>query len=141
MFPAIHTTYAEFKRAHPNGLLLKKEDKGEAGSHYADYYNDQSKLGIFGRLDNFERLPGKTLVIGLRLPKGEFAVTMDYLERHRWAEIGKGPIVYVSYDSESKTVSAVGTQSQASSFMWQVPVVTSYWFAWASFFPNSELIK
>ena len=141
LFPAIHTTFAGFKKSHPNGQLLKKEAKGPHGSPYADYFDDQSKLGMFGRLDNFERLPGKALVFGLRLPEGEVAITKDYLEEHGHAEIGEGPIVMVSYDPESKTVRAIATQSQTTSFAWPVPVITSYWFAWASFFPDSELIK
>ena len=121
--------------------MLKKEEKGEAGSSYADYYNDQSKLGMFGRLDNFERLPGKALVIGLRLPAGEVAVSMDYLEEHGSATIGDGPVVTVSYDSKSKRVEATQVPNLDSSTATAVPVITSYWFAWASFFPNSELIK
>ena len=139
--PEIYTTYAEFKKSHPDGLLLKKDEKGEAGSHYEDYYNDQKKLGIFGRLDNFERLPGKALVIGLRLPDGEVAVSMDYLEKHGRAEIGEGPFVIVRYDSKTKTVDAIQVPSLESSLAQPVPVITSYWFAWASFFPNSKLIE
>lgn len=139
LFPAIHTTYAEFKKSYPNGQLLKKEEKGEAGSHYDEYFSDSTKLGIFGRLDDFERLPGKTLVYGVRLSEGAFAVTMDYLEEHGSAVIGKESMVTVRYDSGSKTVSA--TRAAGGEDATPVPVVTAYWFAWASFFPSSKLIK
>ncbi len=141
LFPAIHTTFAEFRKLYPDGQLLKKEEKGPHGSAYADYFDDQSKLGMFGRLDNFERLPGKALVIGLRLPDGEVAITVDYLEEHGFASIGEEPIVTVNYDRDSKTVSARRSPSPAHSYAEPVATITAYWFAWASFFPNSELIK
>ncbi len=62
--PALHTTYSEFKELYPEGLLLKKPEKGESGSSYDSYFADPDKLGIFGRADNFQKLDGKDKVFG-----------------------------------------------------------------------------
>lgn len=141
LIPAIHTTYAEFKKQYPHGQLLKKEEKGPEGAPYAEYYADSTKLGIFGRIDDYERLPGKTLVVGLRLAGGEVAVSMDYLEEHGSATVGENPKIVVTYDSKSKTVSANQAKPGNKMLGDAFPVITSYWFAWASFFPETELIK
>jgi hypothetical protein len=65
VYPSTMTTYAEFVAHHPDGLILAKPD-GMTESHYARYYADRSRMGIFGTQNNDTRLDGKDKVIGLR---------------------------------------------------------------------------
>ena len=149
--PFSHTTFAEFKKQYPNGKLLKKTADAQAGSTYDSYYADKDKLGIFGRVDNFERLAGKDKVYGIRFDNSETAVAENYLAENGYAVVKNGSKrIYVSYDSGSHSVAAFDLpdsvkasgkiniqEFSANSY----PILSAYWFAWVSFFPETELIK
>lgn len=60
---ATHTTWSQWRSAHPETLVLDKG--GSYGSDaYSSYYN-RSDLGVLGGSLSDERLPGKELVLGL----------------------------------------------------------------------------
>lgn len=175
-FPAIHSTYKDFKRTYPNGLLLKKPEMGEAGSPYNSYFSDNEKLGIFGRANNFTRLNGKDKVIGIRLTNREVAVSYDYLSREEFAFISDSvaPVILI-FNVAGATVSAFIFDKIDNNYLtsldisdgiisiaegrikWDAysgyaiseeienlkikPTMTAFWFAWVSFFPETELIK
>ncbi len=175
-FPAFHTTFEVFARLFPNGLLLKKPEKGLSGSPYDSYFADKTKLGIFGRADNFQKLNGKDKVFGLRFGEKEIAVSEAYLHKHGYAliENESSPVV-ITYGSDGMTAVAFvltefnqadlkslkidsnrislpnrqvawdgrtgKTLSGSAEYLRMVPVITAYWFAWAGFFPDTELIK
>ncbi|UCD95615.1 MAG: DUF3179 domain-containing protein [Candidatus Zixiibacteriota bacterium] len=175
-FPALHTTYDEFIKLYPDGLILRKPGRGYAVSSYESYFSDETKLGIFGRPDNFQRLGGKDKVIGLRLGDNQTAVSEDYLQTNGYAVIPEAkPPVVITFDSETRTAAAFllpGTGPTGATkirvetgrillpgknISWDaktgrvvegggddlkmVPAITSYWFAWISFFPSTRLIK
>ena len=175
-YPAIHTTYAEFKKLYPHGQLLKKPEKGEPSSHYSKYFDDSEKLGMFGRVDDYERLSGKDKVFGLRRGDKQVAISLIYLKTNGRSLItGIGDPIIVTYDASSETASAFvfeGNQRAAvkglkvdgdrmiapgGRTVWHsrtgkviegdgtnlsvVPTMSSFWFAWVSFFPNTELVK
>ncbi len=175
-FPAIHTTYAEFKKQYPNGQLLKKPEKGEAGSPYSQYFADPDKLGIFGRANNFERLAGKDKVFGIRQGDQQVAVAEAYLVERGYAMIADLPEPIVITDDKNSTTAAAcaftGKQTETikglkvdsnriiisdGKLVWDaltgeliegdgenlalVPTMSAYWFAWLTFFPETELIK
>ena len=176
IFKASHTTFANFKKQYPDGLLLVKPEKGDAGSVYQDYFADSAKMGIFGRVETFEQLAPKAKVFGVKLGNHQSAVSLEYLEANGQALL---PIasrtVIVIYDKQSQSVngflllendtldpaelvvinSKITTKdgspgwdrstgkllSGSGDDLEQVSVITAFWFAWASFFPNSDLIK
>ncbi len=175
LLPALHTRYSEFKELYPDGLLLKKPEKGESGSSYDSYFADPEKLGIFGRADNFQKLDGKDKVFGLRLGERQVAVSEDYLVKNRLTIVsGTNPPIIVTYDVDSKTVAAFALRNHSQTDLvniriedntlflsgdnaaWDsrtgrvksgdvdsldpVPAISAYWFAWISFFPDTELI-
>lgn len=176
IFKASHTTFSEFKKNYPDGLLLVKPEKGEAGSVYNDYFADSVKIGIFGRVETFEKLVPKARIFGVRVDNHQSAVSLEYLEANRYAVLPLASItIIVTYDKPSETVNAfklegitlaeipdlLVTDSKISlkdgSAIWEVstgkllsgsgsdlesvPVITAFWFAWASFFPGSDLVK
>lgn len=174
-FPAQHSTYAAFKENYPEGLLLSKEEKGSHGSNYEGYFNDPTKLGIFGRQDRFFRLNAKDMVLGVRHDENETAVSVSYLEDRGYALLDKmSPPIVVTYDKASNTSAAfelpeLGLKdygkinidetaiklgenrawsirtgksvAKGGSDLKPVAVITSYWFAWATFFPDTELVN
>lgn len=149
-----HSTYGEFKKQFSNGMLLKKEKLGEAGSHYNKYMEDSTKFGIFGRADTFNKLGGKELVFGIRHGEKVVAVSKDYLiKKSYYAFKSNESTILVFYDKNSETINAFETDYKMSNGYvlnkWNleelkkfnpVPVVTSYWFAWISFFSETELV-
>ncbi len=172
--PAIHTTFKDFAEEYPDGKLLKKPAKGKHGSGYSDYFSDESRLGIFGRADTFEKLKAKEKVYGLRLESGPAAVSENYLVWNSFALLDdEKQKIIVTYDSTGQTASAfkfprdieptkdkLKINNNKLSFednIWdintgqnlsdnaesltRVPLITAFWFAWASFFPETELIK
>ncbi len=175
-FPAIHSTYKNFKKAFPHGRLLKKPEKGEAGSPYDSYFGDKEKLGIFGRSDSYARLDGKDKVIGIRMETREVAVAFDYLRYKGLVLIhDSAAAIIVIFNADRATVSAfifdepLDTDSVSlnvsenilsiadGKMKWNAstgvaisegtvslkikPIMTAFWFAWASFFPETELIE
>ncbi len=131
-----HSTFAEFKKQYPNGVLLKKEIIGEASSHYKKYMDDSTKFGIFERADTFNKLGGKELVFGIRHDDKIVAVSKDYLIKNKSYSFKSGELtVVIDFDNESNTVIAYEKKDNKP-----VGVVTSYWFAWISFFSETELI-
>jgi hypothetical protein len=174
LYPSSITTFADFKRSYPDGRLLTKPEKFEKGSKYDQYFSDSTKLGIFGRVDNFKRVPGKTKVIGLRLASGNIAVTLEKLAEAVVVLMPTAkPSVALLYDAATETSYAYdlsglpgeqatelavdGSRLMAGAAAWDirsgnaidgksvplkpVPIITAFWFAWASFFTDSELIQ
>ncbi len=174
LYPSTITTFAEFKKLYPNGKLLSKPEKFDKGSHYSGYFSDSTKLGIFGRIDNFKRTSGKTKVIGVRLDNYDIAVTYEKLSNEKFVLLDKAdPQVVILYNSETATAFAYelaelsdeqiksfaveGTNISTAGITWDirtgksidgnspalkpVPLITAFWFAWASFFPTSDLLQ
>ncbi len=174
LLPSRHTTYGEFKETYPDGRLLAKPAKGEAGSHYADYFThpDRLRLGIFGRANTFTKLPGKAVVYGLRLGGEALAVAERYLAEQGFAvtSLSETPVI-ITYDPVGNAVAAfqlpareIDTVTVEDGWIiyhnertWQattgaaaqpheadletLPLISGFWFAWVSFFPNTQLVK
>lgn len=175
LYPSSISTFAEYRASYPDGMILVKPEKGEAGSSYNSYFADRDKLGMFGRVDNFQRLAGKDLVYGLRAGERQVAVSEEYLAKNGYAYIDQlQPPVMIAFNKEGNSVSAFAvddTELAADAFavtgnkiikvdgktVWdattgkllegkgkdlkEVAVMSAYWFAWASFFPETALIK
>ena len=149
-----HSTFSEFKKQYPHGLMLKKEIIGEAGSHYTKYMEDSTKFGIFNRADTFNKLGGKELVFGIRHGDKVVAVSKNYLVKNGTYAFKSGDsVVLVEYETNSGSISAF--ECEYNFVNDKIPptiiindlvkkksvgVVTSYWFAWISFFSETELI-
>lgn len=101
--PSVQTTWGEWKRMHPDTLVLKKE-RPVRGSLYADYFADPSRMGISGQQRPDARLPGKALVVTLREGQDALAVPLQSLSRtplHETSLAGK-PLAIV-FNSGSRT--------------------------------------
>ncbi len=107
LFPSALTTYDEFKKQYPHGKLLTKADKGPPRSPYDTYLSDESQLGTFGRVDNFERLKGKDVVFGLRLDGKQVAISQGHLLERRLVVLQQfSPPVVVTCDTAGNSVAA-----------------------------------
>lgn len=83
-YPASHTTWQQWRRLHPDTLLLSKQTAlGVEGTHntYRGYFDDPERLGIFGTRNPDTVLPGKEFVLGLSL--GDRPVAYPYRDLNR----------------------------------------------------------
>lgn len=80
VFPSAQTTWAEWKKAHPETQVLLKDAGMQDGSRYAAYFSDPDRMGIRGGLELDERLPGKDLVLGVRVAGEAAAYPVELLD-------------------------------------------------------------
>ena len=78
--PVVQTTWREWKRMHPDTLVLEKE-RSIKDSPYAEYFADPTKLGMPGNTNPDQRLPGKELVVTLRAGDDALAVPLTALKK------------------------------------------------------------
>ena len=92
--PAVQTTWREWLAAHPDTRVLKK-DRDYLFSAYEAYFEDPLKTGIFRTHWLMDRLPGKTLVHGVRLGESALAVPDSLLREGEFlqTQLGNRPVV------------------------------------------------
>jgi len=107
LYPSTQTTFAEFAKEYPNGILLKKPQLGLPNSNYHDYFTDRTKLGIFGRVDKYRKLKGKEMVVGIRSGDKQLAVTAKLLKSKKTIISDHlSPAVLLTGDESGRTISA-----------------------------------
>jgi hypothetical protein len=117
----------------------------------------------------FDRIPQKTYVYGIRLTDKNISVTKEYLKKNKFVKIfGENYKAIMVFDADSESIAAFFVDPQkdqniidnkiiSESNSWNaftgqplsekgkslepIPVITAYWFAWFNFFPNTELIN
>jgi len=83
-YPASQTTWKQWKRLHPNTVVLSKQTVFRIeGTHnaYQGYVDDPERLGILGTRNPDTVLPGKEFVLGLTM--GNTRVAYPYRELNR----------------------------------------------------------
>jgi len=94
--PAVQTTWSQWKRMHPDTLVLRKEGPSR-GTVYADYHSDPDRMGIADTRNPDSRLPGKALVVTLREGDTALAVSVKGLKKNivHQTELAGQPLVIV----------------------------------------------
>lgn len=109
-YPASHTTWRQWRRLHPDTLvLLKQTTFGVEGTRnaYKRYFDDQEKLGIFGTRNPDTVLPGKEFVLGLSL--GDTRVAYPYRDLNRQPlvhDVVGGEPILMAFSAKEATVVA-----------------------------------
>jgi hypothetical protein len=96
--PALQTTWKQWKKLHPNTLVLKKEKEERAkGSVYDDYHDNPTMMGINDTQNSDSRLPGKALVVTIRDGNDALAVPVEKLEKKplHQTEVAGAPLAVV----------------------------------------------
>ena len=93
--PAVVTTWGEWLRLHPDTLVLEKEPLEE--SPYEAYFASDRSLGIFEGINPDPRLPGKEIVLGVRLNGSTVAYSLERSEERAFLNdtVGGEPILVV----------------------------------------------
>jgi hypothetical protein len=133
--PAQHTTWQAWRTAYPQTDVLSLKT-----GHQRDYDRDPyagyaaaSRL-MFPVRHQDVRLPAKTWVAGVLINGAPKAYPLSRLPSGRRLEdqIG-GQTIRLAYDAKAQSVQVTDAANAP------VPVVQAYWFAWAAFYPETEL--
>ena len=108
LYPAIHTTWTEWKQLYPDSLVLSKPTGfgGLEGTRnvYEGYFANPNQLGIFGTENPDKSLPGKEFVIGLTLEKVAVAYPYRHLSRQSLVnDVVAGQPIVVAFSASSAT--------------------------------------
>lgn len=173
-------TWGEWRRLHPDTLVLKKEWYDRKGrSDYTAYDADGDRLGIFGDENPDPRLPGKMPVLGLDADGSWVAIPLSAVTREGPLQetVGHGcPLLVaeepggvsarafsrcvdgaaLSFEATGATPGALVDKETGSTWdlatlratagplcgraLEAIPGQTIYWFVWASFHPETEIL-
>jgi hypothetical protein len=133
---AIQTTWRQWRTAHPDTLLLKKS-REVLVSHYQEYFDDPERMGLFRAQWLADRMPGKTLVYGAAIGAYAVAVTDAAFAGGKRPRVRLGDVQVVFNRSADGGVRAWVDQVGSPDIVAVTPV---YWFAWSSFYPNTQVV-
>jgi hypothetical protein len=95
-YPSLQTRWGEWKKMHPETLVLKPDNRSRNGSPYAHYFDDPDRMGVLGTKNPDKRLPGKTLVLGIEAGGAFAAVPLDRMQKKGVLELdADGPVVAI----------------------------------------------
>ena len=128
--PSELTTWGEWKRRHPDTLVLSKPPL--SGSPYDDYFADPQRIGVGGSANPDPRLPGKELVIGLERNGRFAAIPLSLVEKRGVveAEALGIPLVITTKGAHERTAGGPRVSSKIV-----------YWAIWARFHPTTEIVR
>ncbi len=93
---AVHATWTQWKTLYPESLVLRK--RGELRSRYSTYNRNRLELGIFGRRNEDDRLPGKERILGVAVDGAATAFPLSRLRRARLVQstVGELPLALIT---------------------------------------------
>jgi hypothetical protein len=135
--PALNTTWAEWKAEHPDTQVLS-EDQGHKKFSYGrnPYSSYESSRNIrFPVRQNSRKFSPKTTILGVELNQQYKAYPFKKLpkKQNQIVDDFAGEKLTIKYDKDTRTGRVFNEAGQ------EIPSFTSYWFAWYSFHPNTEI--
>jgi hypothetical protein len=132
--PSVQTTWADWKTAHPHTRVLEKPGVIRS-SRYQRYFDDPDRAGMFRTFWLQDVMPGKALVHGL--VDGPYALAIRDEDLPPGSErtfdlAGEGVRVARAADGGVRAYAADGRELQ---------VHTAFWFAWSTFYPNTQVAE
>ena len=133
--PAQHTTWQAWRTAYPHTDVLSLNtgyDRDYGRDPYAGYATNSRLMFPVRHQDS--RLAPKAWVAGVLIDGQPNAYPLKRLSSGRVLEdrIG-GQTLHVLYDANARSVQMTDANNNP------VPVVQAYWFAWATFYPETRL--
>ena len=134
--PTTHTTWADWRKRHPDTLVLSTET-GYSRNYQRDPYmgyerSDQTFFPVPGASKRFH---AKEFVIGIAVDGAVKAYPFSELARAQtpFQDTLGGQPVTIEYDDEHRTGRVLDTTGQ------ELPSVMAYWFAWSAFYPDTAV--
>jgi hypothetical protein len=142
MIPVEHTTWRDWRSRHPNSLVLSVETgfKRDYGlNHYEEYWERGQPPPFRKSLGNKPDFGLRQMerVVGLQLGNVQKAYPFSVLKGIRadlHDEVG-GRKVTIRFNSKAEVAYVEDAKGEV------VPSITTFWFAWQDFYPNTEIYK
>ncbi|MDX8404904.1 MAG: DUF3179 domain-containing protein [Mariprofundus sp.] len=129
-----HTSWKMWREQHPDSTVISRDTGYQRDYHRNPYAGYESISGSYFPVKHHDaRLASKSWVIGLTMGKFNKAWSLEYLKgrgSHDALWHGRQINIEVNGDAVSMWDSKTGKQ---------LPVTRLYWFAWATFHPDTEL--
>lgn len=149
---ATHTTWAAWRKEHPDSLVARKRwfDRKHR-SDYESYLEDPRRMGLLEDRDVDPRLPGKTVVFGLTKGDESLAVPLAGLRRSDGIQTeidGTSVLILPEANGVSASAFEVGEPSTMTEgdgtlrgrSLPRLPGQTIFWFAWSRFHPETRVL-
>lgn len=146
-FPVTWTTWDKWKTVHPDTRVLSREtgflrNYSESGDPYGSYLSESgyyfSDNLIFPPNNQDDRLSNKHVVVGVRdSERNAVAVDKDYLRTN-------GSVTIVVGDRSVTVEYIQALDAHAASYTDTGEWINSFdamWFAWAAYYPDTQLIQ
>lgn len=136
--PSTTTTWKSWRQAHPDTLVLSTQtgfvDKDYSRDPYQSYANSPQIMFPVKHRD--PRLPAKEKVVGVQvgdMSKAYPLSALQLLAQPLKDTVGE-KVLTLTYQPEGRNATVVETDTGRL-----LPAVTAYWFAWATFHPETEV--
>lgn len=137
--PLAHTSWADWKKRHPNTQVLSTDtgfSRDYTRDPYAGYTQDQTIM--FPVVGSSQRYPPKEPVIGIEVG-GKFKaypfVELAKIKGGKMTDTLGGKTLTVRFDPEHRTGAVFDAQGK------EIPTVTAFWFAWYAFHRDTEVFQ
>lgn len=131
-----HTTWNTWLKQHPQTTVLSRDTGYRRDYNRNPYSGYESVADIYFPINHHDtRLAPKDWVVGLNIGKHHKAWSLEYLKkRGRHKESWRGHQLNIEVEGTGIRISDRQTGKQ-------LPITRLYWFAWATFHPDTELDK
>ena len=137
--PSATTTWKAWRQAHPDTLVLSTQT-GFRRNYSSDPYQGyaRSPRVMFPVKHGDPRLPAKEKVVGVQVGDKSKAYPLSALQQlaQPLKETVGGKDLTIAYQPEGQSATVVETATGNS-----LATVTAYWFAWATFHPQTEVYR
>ncbi|MCH8099415.1 MAG: DUF3179 domain-containing protein [Proteobacteria bacterium] len=135
--PTAHTTWRDWKKRHPDTLVLSTDTGFRIryrGSPYANYKNSSR---LMFPVANYNKAYGKKeLVLGVKINGAQKAYPFKELHELGESSFGDtlgGTELTIEWQERDKYARAIDSNGE------EIPTVIVYWFAWYAFHPGTEI--
>ena len=138
LLPSMHTTFEHWLQLHPESLVLS-ENTGFKRDYDRDPYQGYSETKrLYFDVSNTSAhsLHPKQWVLGLKLNEVSKAYPLNILKEGKLSRVIEeidGQQVIIEYNQQANTAFATDLEGNV------LPTVLSYWFAWYTFNPQTQL--
>lgn len=138
MLALTHTRWRDWKTQHPATLVLSEQTgfkRNYSRTPYGDYDRSQS---LYFPVNNLNKdYHPKEYVLGLKLSGKTKVYPFAELAKVKspYRETVYGRNITIKFDAENRTGQIFDEKGI------EIPVVTSFWFAWMAFYPESKVFK
>ena len=135
-FPLRHTTWRDWVARYPDTAVLSDETGFRRNYKVNPYPNyDRDSRLYFPVAEENSKYRRKSLVLGLEIDGHFKAYPFSELRKspREFVDEFQGHSFAVRYDEKNQTAMIVGENGD------EIPTLTSFWFAWYAFHPDTEI--